>query len=130
MEEPTRRLLTEGRNFAHLVTRRRDGSPRVVVIWVDADGDHVLLNGQEGDRYWLEDVRRDPEVIITVVNMEDPYEYVTVHGRAVEDTHEGANAHIDALARRYWGRDYGLAEGKQRVIVRVAPERVRHRRPG
>ena len=130
MEAAVTALLSEGRNFCHLVTRKANGSPRVVLIWVDADDGHLLLNGQEGDRFWLEDVRRDPQVICTVVNMDDPYEYVTIHGRAVEATHDGANAHIDALARRYWGRDYGLAEGKQRVLVRVAPERVRHRVPG
>lgn len=130
MEAGVQALLTQGRNFCHLVSRRSDGSPRVVVIWVDAADGHVLLNGQEGDRHWLEDVRRDPRVICTVVNMEDPYEYVTIHGRVVEDTHEGANAHIDAMARKYWGTDYGLAAGKQRVLVRVAPERVRHRLPG
>ena len=130
MDVVVRDLLTQGRNFCHLVTRKPDGSPRVVVLWVDADDEHVLLNGQEGDRYWLEDVRRDPAVIATVVDMDHPYEYVTIHGRVVADTHQGANAHIDALARRYWGTDYGLPEGKQRVIVRVAPERVRHRKPG
>ena len=130
MDDRVRELLSEGRNFCHLVTRKRDGEPRVVVIWVDADGEHVLLNGQEGERRWLTDVRRDPRVIITVVNAENPYEYVTIHGRAVEDTHEGANEHIDALAQRYWGKGYGLEEGKQRVLVRVAPDTVRHRAPG
>ena len=130
MIEDAVRALLQGKNFCHLVTRRRDGSPRVVVIWVDADDEHVLLNGQEGERHWIADVRRDPAVICTVVNMDDPYEYVTIHGRVVGDTHEGANEHIDALAQRYWGTDYGLPEGKQRVIVRVAPERVRHRKPG
>ena len=92
MEAGVQALLTQGRNFCHLVSRRSDGSPRVVVIWVDAADGHVLLNGQEGDRHWLEDVRRDPRVICTVVNMEDPYEYVTIHGRVVEDTHEGPRA--------------------------------------
>lgn len=127
MEDRSRALLTEGRNFAHLVTRREDGSPRAVVVWIDADGDHALLNGQEGERHWLEDVRNDPRVVVTVVNHDDPYEYVTITGKVESETHEGANAHIDKLAQKYWGKDYGLGEGDQRVLMRVHPDDVRHR---
>ena len=130
LEAGAKALLTEGRNFAHVVSSRRNGEPRVVLVWVDADAEHVLLNGQEGARQWLEDVRNDPRVIVTVVNHDDPYEYVTIEGTVESETHEGANAHIDKLAQKYWGTDYGLEAGAQRVLVRVRPQKVRHRGGG
>lgn len=126
MEERSAALLTQGKNFCHLVTRRKDGSPRAVVIWIDADADHALLNGQEGARQWVEDVRNDPRVVLTVVNHDDPYEYVTITGRVESETHEGANEHIEKMAQKYWGKEYGLKPGDQRVLLRVHPEKVRH----
>jgi PPOX class probable F420-dependent enzyme len=121
--------LLKGRNFAHVVTRRKDGEPRVVLIWVGTDGEHVLLNGSEGNRYWLEDVKRDPRVIVTVVNHDNPYEYTTITGRVTEITHDGANDHIHRLHNKYHGTTgdtYPLGDGEQRAKVLVTPEKVRY----
>jgi hypothetical protein len=67
-------------------------------------------------------------VTITVQNHENPYEYVSIRGRVAERTHEGADAHIDGMAKKYMGVDeYPMRQpGEQRVIVRVAPEHVHH----
>ena len=68
---------------------------------------------------------------ISITNPENPYESLLIRGRAVELTHEGADEHIDALAKRYMGVDeYPLRQpGEQRVIVKVEPERVQHMAP-
>jgi len=65
-------------------------------------------------------------VTLTVQNMENPYEYLEVRGRVAERTHEGADAHIDALAKKYMGvEEYPLRQpGEQRLILRVEPEHV------
>jgi len=109
---------------------REDGSAHVVPVWVDTDGTHALLNTAEG-RAWANNVERAPRVALTVANIENPYEYVTIRGRVEEITREGADEHIDKLAKKYMGVDeYPLRQpGEQRVIVRVAPERVSHRDP-
>ena len=74
-------------------------------------------------------LERDPRVALTVANRENPYEYVSIRGRLAEITEEGADAHIDALAKKYLDRDaYPFRRaGERRIIVRIAPERVRHR---
>jgi len=84
-----------------------------------------VLNSAEG-RAWVRNVERDPRVTLTVVNGENPYEYVEVRGRVAERTHDGADAHIDAMAKKYMGVDeYPLRQpGEQRVIIRVEPEHV------
>jgi PPOX class probable F420-dependent enzyme len=83
------------------------------------------LNSAEG-RAWPRNLARDPRVTLTVQNMQNPYEYVEIRGRVSERTHEGADEHIDALAKKYLGVDtYPQRQpGEQRVIIRVEPEHV------
>jgi PPOX class probable F420-dependent enzyme len=125
------RALLEEPNFATVSVLRPDGDVYAVVVWVDIDGERVVLNTAEGRR-WLELARRDPRMTVTVYDRENPYEYVSVRGRLAEDTHEGADAHIDAMARKYMGVDeYPYrSPGEQRVLLRVTPEHVRHQTAG
>jgi PPOX class probable F420-dependent enzyme len=117
--------LLEGKNFCHVATLRSDGSVHGVPVWVDIQDGAPVLNTAEG-RAWPRNLERDPRVTLTVQNIENPYEYVEIRGRVSETTHEGADAHIDAMAKKYMGVDeYPLRQpGEQRVIIRVEPEHV------
>ena len=118
-------MLIRAKNLGNIATLMPDGSPHVVPVWVDLDGDDILVNTAEG-RQKLKNVRRDPRVALDVVNSENPHEMVTLRGHVVEVTSEGADAHIDKLANKYLGRDrYPFRQpGEQRVIIRIEPERV------
>jgi hypothetical protein len=72
-------------------------------------------------------LERDPRVTLTVQNMENPYEYLAIRGHVAERTHEGADAHIDAMAKKYMGVDeYPMRQpGEQRLIIRVEPDYVK-----
>jgi PPOX class probable F420-dependent enzyme len=122
------RELLEDKNFCHVVSAFSDGSPHAVVVWVDVEGDDVLLNGAEG-RVWPANLRRDPNVLLTVVNLQNPYEYTTIKGRSVEVTSEGADEHIDALAKKYLDQDaYPFRTPDEvRLKIRIRPEKVRLR---
>jgi len=117
--------LLKAKNFCHVATLRADGSVHGVPVWVDVQEGRPVLNSAEGCA-WVRNVERDPRVTLTVVNAENPYEYVEVRGRVAERTHEGADAHIDAMAKKYMGVDeYPMRQpGEQRVIIRVEPEHV------
>jgi PPOX class probable F420-dependent enzyme len=129
LEAPVKALLANP-NFASVATIRKDGTPQVVVVWVDADGDDVLLNTAEG-RGWHNNLQRDPRITITVPNKDNPYEFMSVTGTVVEETREGANEHIDALAKKYLGLDeYPMHKpGEERTTLRIRPERVYHQAP-
>ncbi len=117
--------LLKGKNFCTVSTLRGDGSIHAAPVWVDVQDGRAVLNTAEG-RAWPRNLARDPRVTLTVQNMENPYEYVTVRGRVTERTHEGADAHIDSMAMKYLGQDtYPYRQpGEQRVIIRVEPEYV------
>ena len=112
-------------NFAHLATLMADGSPQVTPVWVDMEGDHILVNTSEG-RSKPRNVRRDPRVAISIVNQDNPYSSAFIRGRVVEMRREGAKEHIDKMAKKYMGQDTYpyLQPGEQRVIMVIEPEHV------
>jgi PPOX class probable F420-dependent enzyme len=126
LEGRARELFEQGANFVAIATEDTAGEPRLAVIWADAEDGLIAVNSAEG-RHWPKNIRREPEVSLVVVNRENPYEYAEVRGRVVADTHEGADEHIDRLAKKYMGVDTypGRREGEQRVKFLIEPERVR-----
>ncbi|HUB74668.1 MAG TPA: PPOX class F420-dependent oxidoreductase [Solirubrobacteraceae bacterium] len=118
--------LLKARNFCNVATLRADGSVHSAPVWVDVEDGKPVVNTAEG-RAWPRNLERDPRVTLTVQNMENPYEYLEVRGRVAERTHDGADAHIDALAKKYLDKDtYPFRQpGERRVIIRVDPEVAR-----
>lgn len=110
--------------LAHIATVGPDGAPHLTPVWVDTDGEHVVFNTARG-RVKARDLERDPRVAVTVVDRANDYRTLWVQGTAELDE-EGADAHIDFLARKYLGADSypNRREGEVRVIVRVTPTRV------
>ena len=117
--------LLQAKNFCLVSTIRPDGSVHAAPVWVDLQDGRPVLNTAEG-RAWPRNLERDPRVTLTVQNMENPYEYLAIRGRVAERTHEGADEHIDAMAKKYLGQDtYPFRQpGEQRVIIKVDPEDV------
>jgi PPOX class probable F420-dependent enzyme len=129
LDGPARALL-EARNFVVVCSLSRNGTIQGTPMWVDTDGANVVLN-TEADRAWVRNLGRDPRVTCTVVNLEVPYEFVEVRGRALPPDEEGGLEHADSLARKYLELDrYPYPHpDKPRVIIRVVPERVTHMSP-
>jgi PPOX class probable F420-dependent enzyme len=113
------------KSFAHLATVGSGGTVQVTPVWVDLDGPHVRVNTARG-RVKDRNLTTNPRVALSVQDPENPYRYVQVQGRVTEMTEQGADAHIDALAKKYLGQDrYPFRRpGEVRVIVKIAPERV------
>ncbi len=112
-------------NFGHLATLEPDGSPQVTPVWIDVDGDFILINTAKG-RKKVRNVERDPRVSVEVVEQENPYSMLSVQGTVVDITADGADAHIDAMAKKYLGQDtYPFRQpGEERLIMRIQPEKV------
>jgi PPOX class probable F420-dependent enzyme len=122
--QPRDRELISEPNFCHVAVPAEDGTIQTVVVWVDLDGDEIVLNSAEG-RDWPANLRRSKRATLTVVNRDNPLEYTTVVARLSDDTNDGADDVINALSHKYDGRDYRFVPGQQRVTFRLAVERVR-----
>jgi PPOX class probable F420-dependent enzyme len=117
--------LFQKQAFAHLATLNADGSPQVTPVWVDFDGSRVLVNTARG-RVKDENLRRDGRVALSIADPANPYRYLGIQGRVIGMTEQGADAHIDKMAKKYLNKDkYPYrAPGEQRVLVTIEPEKV------
>jgi PPOX class probable F420-dependent enzyme len=122
--ESYRNLFTK-KAFAHLATVGRDSAPQVTPVWCDFDGTHVRINTARG-RVKERNLQQNPRVALSVMDPDNPYRYLQIRGRVVEMTEQGADAHIDALAKKYLGQDRypNRRPGEVRIMVKISPERV------
>jgi len=123
LTEPQVRLLN-GLHFATVATVMPDCSPEATVVWIETDGKYIYFN-TAFPRLKARNLQRDNRVAITVFDPARPYRMaLAIRGRAELIT-EGADAHIDELARKYTGRKFkGFRPSQTRVIVKVTPERI------
>ena len=119
-----RDLFTK-RAFASLATLMPDASPQVTPVWVDLEGDLVLVNTAKG-RQKDKNMRRDSRVALAIIDPDNPYRYLEIRGRIAEITEDGADAHIDKMAKKYLGVDkYPYRQPTEtRVIFKIRAERV------
>jgi PPOX class probable F420-dependent enzyme len=116
--------LFKKKAFAHLATVMPDGKPQVTPVWVDYDGRYVIINTAEG-RLKDKNMQRDGRIALSIADPDNPYRYLEVRGHIAERTKNGADAHIDAMAKKYLGQDkYPFRQpGEVRVLYKVTPER-------
>ena len=124
ISEPVVNIIKQ-RNFAFLATLSKDGSPQVTPTWIDIDDTTILINTAEG-RIKQKNVSRDPRVSISLVDEENPYSMVTIKGRVIEQTNDGADKHIDKLAKKYLNIDKypGHSSSLKRIILKIKPEKI------
>lgn len=118
-------LLSTKKAFANLATLNADGTPQVTPVWFDWDGSRLRINTAKG-RLTDKNLRRTPAVALSIMDPDNPYRYVQVKGRVAAVIESGADAHIDALSKKYLGQDrYPYRKpGEVRVIFTIAPDRV------
>ena len=116
--------LIEGNNLGFLATLLPDGSPHVTPVWVDHEGDIVLVNTSVG-RVKQRNIEKDPRVMIAIADSKNPYDRVIIRGR-VQQTYEEAEAHIDKLANKYTGaKKYQRSSPtERRVILKIEPQKI------
>jgi PPOX class probable F420-dependent enzyme len=122
--EPVAKLLLD-KNFASISTLMSDGSPQVTPMWVDVQDKIILVNTAEG-RLKHKNMSRDPRVAVSITDRNNPYNMVTIRGKVIEQTNQGADEHIDKLAKKYLGVDsYPMrSPNEKRIIIKIKPEKI------
>ena len=115
-------LLQEKKAFANLATVRADGSPQVTPVWVDYSDGFIRFNTAKG-RVKARILKPGSPVAFAIMDPDNPYRYIQIRGRVRRVLEQGADAHIDSLAKKYLGKDkYPFRQpGEVRLIYEIEP---------
>ena len=119
------RDILEKKSFVHLATKMKDGSPQVTPVWVEYDGEYIVVNSAKG-RVKDNNVRADARGALSATDPDNPYRALMVRGRVVKITEEGADDHIDRLAKKYLNQEkypYRISD-EIRVMYYIAPVKI------
>jgi PPOX class probable F420-dependent enzyme len=116
-------LMTEKKALANVATVMSDGSPQVTPVWFDYTDGKVRVNTAKG-RVKARTMTQGAKVAMAIVDPDNPYRYIQVRGIVSKVTEEGADAHIDSLAKKYLGKDkYPFAQpGEVRLLFEIEPQ--------
>ena len=117
--------LFEKKAFGNLATIMPNGTPQVTPVWLDWDGTHILINSARG-RQKDKNMKKNSAVAVSILDPDNPYRYLEVRGKVSEITEEGADEHIDKMAKKYIGQDrYPWRQpGEIRVLYKITPEKT------
>ncbi|HZQ06845.1 MAG TPA: TIGR03618 family F420-dependent PPOX class oxidoreductase, partial [Anaerolineae bacterium] len=119
--------LFQKKTFGHLATLMPDGTPHVTSVYVDYDGKYILINSARG-RVKDKNMQERPNVALQIPDPDNSDRYIAIRGRVVEITEEGADAHLDKLAKRYFDKDLYPPTmrfpGEVRAIYKIEPQQV------
>ena len=121
----TSRAIFAKNVLAHVASLSPDGAPNVTPVWVELDGDDIVINTALG-RAKARNLAADDRVAVSLTDPDDPYVAIAVRGTVVGFTTAGAYEVIDRLAKKYHDVDtYPFRrEGEIRVTVRIRPDRI------
>src|SRR5207248_8125436 len=74
-------------SYCELATVMPDGSPQIVQVWVDTDGEHILINTPR-DSQKVRNIRRDPRVAVNVFDPGNQWRLGNVRGKVIDVTTE------------------------------------------
>jgi PPOX class probable F420-dependent enzyme len=122
---PAARAIIDKKVLAHVATLGPNGEPQVTPVWIDLDGDDLIINTALG-RAKARNLANDERVAVSLTDPDNPYVVIALRGTVVGFTTDGADAVIDQLAKKYLDMDeYPLRrEGEVRVTVRIRTDRI------
>ena len=115
--------MAKGPNYAALTTLFKDGSPQTHTMWVDTDGEHILIN-TEIHRVKYKNIKNDPRVSVMIWKHDDAFKFVEIRGKVIgEITGEDAEKNIQSLSHKYWGKPYPFTIQTERIVLKILAER-------
>jgi len=123
MDERIVKILT-GRRNAWLSTLMPDGSPQLTPVWIDVEGEDLLLSTNEGT-VKIANMRRDPRVAVAIESEEDRYLTVTIRGRVTEICPDEDLDRVNRLSWHHDDKEWDTSsEEGERLLVRIKPEKA------
>ena len=115
-------LLQQQKAFANLATIMADGSPQVTPVWFDYTDGVIRVNTAKG-RVKSRTLRPGAPIAMAIMDPDNAYRFIQIRGRVRRAVEQGADAHIDSLAKKYLGKDtYPFRHpGEIRVMYEIEP---------
>jgi PPOX class probable F420-dependent enzyme len=115
-------LVQQKKAFANLATMMPDGTPQVTPIWIDYADGKIRMNTAKG-RTKARNLKPGVPVALSIMDPDNPYRYVQIRGQVASAREDGADAHIDALAKKYLDKDkYPFRQpGEVRIMYEIEP---------
>ena len=109
--------MASGPKYATLTTLFKNGVPQTHVMWVDTDGENILIN-TEIHRFKYKNILKDPRVTVTIWKHDNPFKFVEVRGEVIaEITGQEARDNIDKLSQKYWEKPYPFPIQSERIVL-------------
>jgi PPOX class probable F420-dependent enzyme len=117
--------LLRAPSTCYIATLMKDGSPQLTQVWVDTDGEHIIVNSVD-THLKVRNLRRDPRVAVAISDPGRPGSYVQVRGRAIDITELGGPDHIEKLSQKYTGGGYAWYGGRDqvRVVITIEADKI------
>jgi PPOX class probable F420-dependent enzyme len=117
--------IFKGRNLAFVSTLSSDGSPHITPVWTDIENGTILINTSVVTAKYRH-ILKNSTIAISAVEQYNPYNMVSIRGKVVEHSTDGADEHLKKLAKKYLGvgKYYYRQPKNKRVILKIRPEKV------
>jgi PPOX class probable F420-dependent enzyme len=117
--------LFQFRNLAFVATLSKDGSPHVTPVWAEMVNNLIFINTFETSAK-NKHITNDKRIALSVVEQNNPFNMVSIKGKVIEQTSEGADEHLKRLAKKYLGigKYYYRKPNHKRIIIKVQPEKI------
>lgn len=110
------KFLSQGTKTAHLATVREDGRPHVVPVWFVMDGEKLVFNTGANTAKG-KNLKRNPEVCLSIDNPNPPYDFVQIQGKAeISEDLDEMLIWATKIGGRYMGKENAEKFGKRNAV--------------
>jgi len=115
--DEVRDLFTEPA-LAHVSYVNKQGQIVTFPMWVDFDGEHLLISSPVGSRKGRS-FRERAQVAVSIVSAKNPWHWLSITGRVVDIRPDENLAFIDRMAHKYLGTSYQRRTPREIFTIEV-----------
>ena len=117
------RDLFEEPALAHFSYLNKRGQIVTFPMWVDVDGEHLLVSSPVGSRKGKA-LRERPDVAVSIVSNNNRWHWISISGRVIDIQPDDNLEFIDRMAQKYTGKAYERRTPREVFTVEI--DRISH----
>jgi PPOX class probable F420-dependent enzyme len=109
--------------LAHFSYLNKKGQIVTFPMWVDFDGEHILVSSPVGSRKGKA-LRERPDVAVSIVSNNNRWHWISISGRVIDIQPDENLVFIDRMAQKYTGKAYERRTPREVFTVEI--DRISH----